>query len=64
MVIKITRGNFGGLKPTLIFVVKLIWRVRAPFAFATAAVLPRDVPGDKFIIYSQEQHGKKSSKGK
>ena len=22
-------------------------------------MLPRDVPGDKFIIYSQEQHGKK-----
>ena len=48
---------FRGRKPTLIFVVKLIWRVRAPFAFAT--VLPRDMLGDKFIIYSQEQHGKK-----
>ena len=25
-------------------------------------VLPRDVPGDKFITYSQEQHGKKVAK--
>ena len=25
-------------------------------------MLPRDVPGDKFIIYSQEQHGKKVAK--